>query len=369
MKKLSLATKILRNWIAYKTNLMTPVPIGYVILGITFQCNAKCSMCNIHKFHKSKAVKDELLVDQLFDKFKESSILRRISMVDITGGEPFLKEGCKTLISELFSLPNIELVSINTNGFLSDRIEDAVTDIIGKLPKGKKFVLSVSIDGVGQLHDEIRGINGAFRSVEKTILKLKTIRERFPRFAIRSNAVIQKKNINHLEEIKKFWVANGISGTFSVIQQPFYTHSRSSIYNDMRRFDKTEIDIIKEIGPKSTGMNYYLTHNFVRPLHCFAGYTSVFIDPFGTVYPCNFLCENPEYIMGSLRHYSIDEVWTSTQAQHIRGKVKRCPFTNCWNGCEVDQTMIQFYPLNRIVKILTLGYHDFYKLKGLKGFD
>ena len=348
-----------------------PVPVGYLIIGTTFLCNAGCMMCDIHKFYGETPDLRNKEIDftTIFTRLKESKIIKQINHMDLTGGEPFLKKDLKDFIIELFGLPKINLISINTNGLLTDKITDDANTILETLSREKCFSISVSIDGIGELHDRIRGVLGAFAKVEKTIDRLKKLRDKYSNFTICSNAVIQHENIDSLVQIKDYWGKHNIAGAFSVIQTPFYTHSAQSEYNCISTYSRDDIEKIKSIGPKSKGMNYYLDNNFTRPLHCFAGYASMFIDPFGNVYPCNFLTGNEDYCMGNVNDAEIDGIWASKTASDVRYKVKVCPYTTCWNGCEVDQTMIQFEPLDRLTRAVSFGFLSYYKIKGLNKFE
>jgi len=370
-KNLSLAYKILKNWSSYVLGFPTPIPVGYVIIGTTFLCNAKCIMCDIHTFYKEMPDlhNKEIGLPMMLARLKESQVIKAISHIDLTGGEPFLKKDLKDFIIELFRLPKIDLITINTNGILTDKIIGDVSAILGALNGEKSFSISISIDGMGELHDKIRGVNGAFTKVENTIAVLKELRDKYSNFMICSNAVIQPENIDSLTQIKDYWKGHNIAGAFSVIQSPFYTHSTQSVYNCISNFGREDIEKIKSIGPKSKGMNYYLDNNFKRPLYCFAGYASMFIDPFGKVYPCNFIGGNDDYLMGDVKDMEIDRIWVSRTASEIRSKIKICPYTTCWNGCEVDQTMIQFEPVERLMKAVSFGFFSYYKMKGLNGFE
>ena len=368
-KNISKGFYVVKNWISYLTGIMLPVPVGYVIIGVTYLCSAKCKMCQIYDFYKRNPElrKEELDSTFIFKRLKESHLIKKIKHIDLTGGEPFLKEDLKKLIINIFTLPNIGLVTINTNALLPEKIISDTEAILKTLGKNKFFSISISIDGAGKIHDEIRGVEGAFSRVEQTVDGLKTLREKYPSFLIRSNTVMQPQNIDCLAEIKNYWNKHNIKGAFSLLQAPFYTHSESVVETNMK-FSSKDIEKIKLAHPKSVGMNYYLDNNFKRPLHCFAGYSSIFIDPLGKVFPCNFLAGNDEYVMGNIKESSIDSLWAARTAANVRKKIKSCSYVSCWNGCEVDQTMLQFEFLNRVIKLLSLGFFNYYKLRGLKGF-
>lgn len=371
-RNLILARNILRNWMSYLCGYPSPVPVGYLIISTTYACNARCIMCNIHECYTEQPdlFGEEIDFALLLDRLAQSRCLHDVHHIDLTGGEPFLKKDLRQFIIGLYGLPAVEFVSINTNGILTRKITDDVTGILASLNKSQRFSLSVSIDGIGTLHDTIRGVPGAFETIVTTIGELKKLRARFPQFSLRSNAVIQRANINSLEHIKEFWRIHGIAGSFGVIQTPFYTRSnQNAVYNDIRDFSSQELAIIKSVVPKSRGMNHYIDSGCKRPLHCFAGYSALCIDPFGTVYPCNFLTGNEQYRIGHLKEKSIDEIWSSAQGWKVREMTKHCPYTQCWNGCEVDQTLIQFDVIDRALRLLSCGMTGFYRMKGMRDLE
>jgi radical SAM protein with 4Fe4S-binding SPASM domain len=367
-KNISLPRDILKNWSAYYLGVPNPVPVGYVIISTTYACNAKCMMCNLHEFYRDQPdlVGKESDLTAVIEHLKTSLTLKSISHIDLTGGEPFIRKDLQRFISQLFDLPAVDLVTINTNGILTKKIADDVTVILAGLKPHQRFSLSVSIDGIGDLHDTIRGVPGIFSKIEKTIAALVALGDKHPQFTLRSNAVIQPANIHAIDNIKAYWQKNNISGSFGVIQAPFYTHTApKNTENNIRKFTSQDVSAIKAATPKSRGMNHYLDRGWVRPLHCFAGYSAMCIDPFGTLYPCNFLTGNDAYAMGSIHDKGIDAVWTSSRATEIRKKIKKCPYTHCWNGCEVDQTLRQFDPFDKMIRLLSLGHLSYYRMRGM----
>src|SRR5208283_1785965 len=213
-KRLNLAGNIIKNWSSYLFGVPQPVPVGYVIIGLTFHCNAKCLMCDIHNLYKEKPAlcHNELELPSLLERLKESKVIKKINHIDLTGGEPFIKEHIADFITGLFGLPNINLVTINTNGLLSDKITHDVNRILKAMPEGNNFSVSVSMDGIGEIHDKIRGVSGAFGRIEKTIAGLKVLRSEHTGFSIRSNAVVQPDNIDHLAELQEYWFEHDITG-------------------------------------------------------------------------------------------------------------------------------------------------------------
>jgi radical SAM protein with 4Fe4S-binding SPASM domain len=369
-RNLRLATHVLRNWASYVLGAPDPVPIGYVILGVTYACNGRCLMCNLHSFYREHPAwkGEEMETRTLLHQLRGSRLIREARHVDLTGGEPFLRRDLQDLVIGLFRMSHLELVSVNTNGIDTLGIVSQVREILGSLGPRQHFSVSLSIDGVGDLHDRIRGVEGAFMRLTNTLYELQALRGQYSNFSLRSNTVIQPENVHALHETLDFCKAHGLLASLSLIQNAYYVHRRMAS-SPLFPFTPEDIERIKSIGHKSKGMNYYLDHGYRRPLHCFAGYAALFIDPFGSVYPCNYLTGNESYRMGNLREASLDSIWASARGSRVRRRVKACPETGCWNGCEVDQTMVQHEPLDRMVRTLTFGLLGYYRLRGLKGFQ
>jgi len=205
-KNITLALNILRNWSSYLFGFPHPVPIGYVIIATTYACNARCVMCNLHEFYHERPDLSGKEIDlaSVLEALKNSSILRTVRHIDLTGGEPFLRQDLKHFISSLFDLHDIDFISINSNGILTKKIVDDVEGILAGTRGNQRFSLSISIDGIGSLHDKIRGITGAFERIEKTIASLSKLRDQHPQFTLRSNAVIQPANIHALGSIQAY---------------------------------------------------------------------------------------------------------------------------------------------------------------------
>jgi len=371
-KNIILARNVIRNWLSYLFGVSLPVPVGYVIISTTYACNARCGMCNIFEFYNDRPElrAQEIDFGLLLERISNSEVLKSVTHFDLTGGEPFLNKDLGMFISGLFELPAVDYVTINTNGFLTMKIVSDVEGILSKLKAHQRFSLSVSIDGIGAVHDSIRGVPGTFARVENTVAALIRLRQHYPQLALRSNAVIQRDNLHCLDQIREYWDLHGILGSFGVIQRPFYTRSDvKDEQSDIREFSPDDLSVIKSASPKSRGMNRYIDDGCQRPLHCFAGHSAVCIDPFGTLYPCNFLTGAEEYGLGNLKQSGFDELWASSKAETVRRMTGKCPFTQCWNGCEVDQTLIQYDAINRVIRMLSFGMLSYYRLKGLRELE
>jgi glycosyltransferase involved in cell wall biosynthesis/polysaccharide pyruvyl transferase WcaK-like protein/tetratricopeptide (TPR) repeat protein/SAM-dependent methyltransferase/sulfatase maturation enzyme AslB (radical SAM superfamily) len=133
-------------------------------------CNSRCCMCNVWKAPKT----DYADVDELV-QFLSDPLFEAVEHVGVTGGEPTLRKDLFELYCTFAdTLPHLRGASFITNGFLSDRAIDYYSRIAAYYaPKRISFSGMVSLDGVGTLHDRIRGFPGGFDKAVTTLFGLR----------------------------------------------------------------------------------------------------------------------------------------------------------------------------------------------------
>ena len=94
---------------------------------------------------------------------------RTLRDINITGGEPFLRDDLVEIVRILDEHCDHPRIVISTNGFERRRIAHAAP---GLLKIGRNVGIAVSLDGIGEKHDEIRGIPGGFDKVVETLKQL-----------------------------------------------------------------------------------------------------------------------------------------------------------------------------------------------------
>jgi MoaA/NifB/PqqE/SkfB family radical SAM enzyme/polysaccharide pyruvyl transferase WcaK-like protein len=134
-------------------------------LPVTDNCNSRCVMCDVWKtrsegelsvFELSKTLSDPLFAD--------------IEHVGISGGEPTLRPDLVEIVAAIVdTLGIIRSLSITTHGFHSSRWEKFLPKIQEVCQnRSVSFVLNLSLDGIGEIHDEVRQIPGGYGRVIKT---------------------------------------------------------------------------------------------------------------------------------------------------------------------------------------------------------
>ncbi|UCF49151.1 MAG: radical SAM protein [Thermoplasmatales archaeon] len=133
----------------HRENVKSNKPI--VVWNMTKHCNLKCIHC--YATATSKPEEGELSTDE-GKKFLEDIARYDCPVVLFSGGEPLLREDLFELAEYADSLGLRPVIS--TNGTL-------ITEEKAKLAKkaGIKYI-GVSLDGLAQINDKFRGVNGAF---------------------------------------------------------------------------------------------------------------------------------------------------------------------------------------------------------------
>lgn len=184
-----------------------------LMINLTYKCNSRCVMCNIWKIKPKNEVSlakwREIMRDNIFEDIRN---------LTISGGEPVLYLGYVEAV-KLFidSMPRLRRLVLNTNGFLPKKIEESVIEIAKYCrQKNVKLAVSVSVDGVGKVHDSLRRINNGFEKAFETIKRVSKISKKY-RISVGVSTVILRQNIKRYKEMKKWLGDNKINGGFQIV--------------------------------------------------------------------------------------------------------------------------------------------------------
>lgn len=200
-------------------------------------CNLKCRMCgpnnstlwiNDYEQLVSKNLVSSIenfagyqLTQNDFDKIYNlmKNIKGRI-FLELKGGEPLIMPQTRQLVDKIISLPNADRLTllIVTNGTVAPAWLKDVADKI------EKFILVVSIDGIGDVYDYIRGTS-KFSFVDCI------------------------KNISYYNSIEN------IDLKFNVVVQNLNIHQQLEIYETLRVFNNTTINYITLSSPRYLAVN------------------------------------------------------------------------------------------------------------------
>jgi len=157
-----------------------------VLLTLTNRCNLRCTMCNFYKFETKPS--DELTTEQ-FNSIVSQVADLKVGTIVFSGGEPFLRDDLFEII-HFATKCGIANTVLLTNGTIINE------EIIRKINESGLKAICISIDGLEEAHDSIRG-KGTFR---KSIHFIETLQKRCPQVALNVTTTIMNRN---LEDIPK----------------------------------------------------------------------------------------------------------------------------------------------------------------------
>jgi MoaA/NifB/PqqE/SkfB family radical SAM enzyme len=299
-------------------------PLGCVV-AVTYRCNARCTVCDIWK---TDARVDEELAPSDYAWLPES-----LRSVNVSGGEPFLRDDIVELVSFVERACPRARVVISTNGLSPDRIERAMSDMT-------HIAVRVSVDAVGEKHDEIRGIPGAYDRAIETVARLRALGVGDLGLAATSS----ERNPGELVRVADVADELGVDFIASAAHSSpifFGEHDEDRPRSDAAVAEIAEI-MRRELSsrnPRDWAKAYYMrglidyVRGKPRRLACGAGVDHFYLDPYGDVYPCNISGVR----MGNIRDGNFEQIRRSS-ASEVEPAVAACE-EQCWMVCTVSPPM------------------------------
>lgn len=255
---------------------------------------------------------------------------------NITGGEPFIREDLRDIVAELRK--KSDRIVISTNGFFTDRI-------IALCKEFPDIGIRISIEGLEQTNNEIRGLPDGFNRGYTTLKKLRQMGLKDVGFGM----TVQDRNAADL--VPLYDLSNELDMEFATasLHNSFYFVEAKNIIKNRpmvaENFEKLINELLNSNSPKKW-FRAYFNHGLInyiygqkRLLPCDMSFDTFFIDPYGDVMPCNGTKDKE--VMGNLNEQSWDELWNSEQAEKVRNVVRHCD-RDCWMIGSVSPAMHKY---------------------------
>jgi MoaA/NifB/PqqE/SkfB family radical SAM enzyme len=309
-----------------------------VTVSVTDRCNSRCRTCNIWR----KAKGDELTAGE-FDRVFQS-LGRAPYWFTFSGGEPFLRHDLEDICQSAYERCQPAIMNIPTNGLLDAQIPGRVAEIARRCPDSE-LIVNLSLDGIGERHDEIRNVPGNFERAMATFDGLKGIHA--PNLSVGLHTVISVFNLDELQEVYAFAQQLGPDSYVTEIAEERVELGTldSGITPSAADYERVIDFLSAQLRQTSFGgisrvtqalrLAYYdLVKRIMREqrqvIPCYAGWLSAHILPDGEVWECSVMGTS----MGNVRHaeYDMRRLWFSRQADEVRRAVKTrscyCPVAN-----------------------------------------
>ncbi len=94
-----------------------------------------------------------------------------------TGGEPFLRNDLDDLVISAYRHCKPEVITIPTNGMLTERVLAMRSSACAASARQSSIGINLSLDGIGDEHDDIRGVEGNWKLSMETWRQLKELQK------------------------------------------------------------------------------------------------------------------------------------------------------------------------------------------------
>ncbi|GEM_PF-62613 len=340
-----LAGSVFKGALALHGLSRPPQPIN-VTFSITRRCQSRCKTCYIWD-HDTGSDLDLATIENLFRSIGWTYFF------NVSGGEPYLRDDLPEIIRLACRFMKPAVVHIPTNAIACERIERLTREImvvIDEEAPGTVLSVKPSFDGVGELHDEIRGIPGNFEKLLDTLSRLIRVREEYSNLHVGVGTVISRFNADHLEEIIEYSKGLGVDTYINEVaeeREEFFNlgsgitpdgDSYGHIMTIFKHSVMEKMQGMKLLARMTTALRIVYYDLAVRILNeqkqvipCAAGLLNVHVNSDGSIWPCAVLAYKGE--MGRLGDETgFMDIWRSKKAKEIRRSIRRgecaCPLAN-----------------------------------------
>jgi len=193
----SVVADVFENHVTRRFKVLTPTVLQ---VNVNLRCNTECKMCSIWELK----LREQLSVEQ-YDRILADPVYRRVEYLILAGGEPTVRSDLPEIVEVMHRhMPRIKKLMVASNVIAYRSVEKQYPRIAKYCAEqGIRLTLGVSLDGVGPLHDEIRGVKGAFENVMRSIKFMKGLQKTVP-FNMSIDPTIFSMNVHEMGKLRKF---------------------------------------------------------------------------------------------------------------------------------------------------------------------
>lgn len=269
-------------------------------LDITYRCNERCEHCYLDHDDKGEMSTDELkdLLLQLAN--------RGAFFLIISGGEPLLRRDCFDILEHARKL--LFNVKLKTNALLIGEREAKLLVYLGV----EQVQVSV-YSHRPEVHDSITKVRG---SLERTLVAIRRLKSAGLRITIAN--VLMKQNLADYQGVQALARELGVHSTLDPTITPKIDGDtevlqlRAPSLNLRSVFRDSELvgNVAEFCSPPAP-----VSDDMLDGIPCGAGHTSVYVSPYGDVYPC---VQFP-LSCGNVRAQTFRDIWqNSPQLREVR---------------------------------------------------
>lgn len=335
-------------------------------LFLTYRCTSKCRTCTAWK--RNATAEGEIGLED-WVRISDQLYQCGIRAVEFFGGDVFLrKDVVIPLIRHWKERPCVIHIPTNTN-LIDEEVAKA-------LAKEKVDFLYFSVDGVSEVQDRVRGIEGSFDKVTKAVALVRKFRGFNTTPQLICNTTISNMNVGTLSEIAQYAFETGFdqnhyeyvgemteehiakSEIDGVMPTPFYVRQGESVLLNRdqaiglkqeleeirRRYANTALSITTVNVDTLSVENLY--EGTISNKRCYVLRTEVTIDPYGNVVACPVI---NNVFFGNAVEQDLETIWNNDAHKTVRkhqrsGDIYLC--RHCILGVQRNHSLLTAWKRN-----------------------
>ncbi len=303
----------------------------FLILFINSICNLTCEHCF---YWQNLNQRDDLT----YEEFKKLSLeLGHIENLNLSGGEPFIREDFAEVCSLFIENNGVKMIYVPTNGYFTERTEKQLRKVLQSKTL-ELFVCEISLDGMPEYHDRFRGNPKSFAKAMETYDMLAALQKEDPRLRIHANTVAMSENMDEIWQLTEHLFKRcpamehhnlaiirgdrknpSLKGPALQQYQKLYKH----VAEVWRERERSRFGA--SVEPMLQWAKVKTIESETQFIPCTAGVLTGVVYANGDVSVCE--THRP---LGNIRKKSFFEIWDSAEAKELRARIsaKACYCTN-----------------------------------------
>jgi sulfatase maturation enzyme AslB (radical SAM superfamily) len=324
----------------------TPIHPTVLIFHCTFVCDARCEMCSNWQRGDRKT---DMTLEQI-DRVFSSPLWKRIEIANLSGGEPTTRNDMVEISRVMLDrLPRLRKFGINTTGLTPHRAIPMITEVAEMCRnRGIIFSTRVSIDGIGDIHDQVRQVKRGFDKAGETIAAMQKLQERVP-FNFGISTTIFNKNLSDAENILAWAKKEKLDIVFNMVRftDPMLGNSDLAdtckpVGADEEKMRQFFLDRVR-MDPLLDGQNYIYMHyadmianGYHRLAPCPFQTQGIMLNPNGDL----FFCENSD-VVGNTVEEDAEAIYFRESSQRHRDFIREDKCPGCLSPCQMNVSAVK----------------------------
>ena len=319
-----------------------PIRPTVLIYNCTWVCDAKCTMCSNWKFGDRKT---DMTLAQL-EPVLAHRFWGAVENLNISGGEPTTRNDLPEMV-EVFHrhLPRLRKIGINTTGLTPARAIRLLTRIVEFCAKqGLLISVRVSLDGIGDIHNQVRAVKGGFDKACRTIEAMQALAEKHDNLQFGLAATIFGTNLEDAENILAWARTKNLDVVFNMLRftDAMLHNKELEEQIDFRKREeqfmrKFFLDRVQEESVLSGQSFMYLhyadmiANGYQRTMPCPFQSQGLLLNPNGDLH----YCENSQKL-GNVLDDSAESLYYKAENLAHREHLKNVVCPTCLSPCQVN---------------------------------